>query len=160
MRSRFKVLGHPLHPILIVFPLGLYPIALVCDLIFLGRFLWDGTIDGFWWGMALWSLIFGGLITALKKRKTRRGDWMAVFMLEDLEGSVEVVVFADIYATAVEHLKGDDPILVTGTLDVGEKANKVIATAIVPFREVLEKGTSRVTLTLKADSLEREVLEW
>src|SRR5690242_4129071 len=63
MRSRFKVLGHPLHPILIVFPLGLYPIALVCDLIFLGRFLWDGTIDGFWWGMALWSLIFGGLMT-------------------------------------------------------------------------------------------------
>jgi uncharacterized membrane protein len=63
MRSRFKVLGHPLHPILIVFPLGLYPIALISDLIFIGRFLWDGTIDGFWWGMAFWTLIFGTLMT-------------------------------------------------------------------------------------------------
>src|SRR5512138_767549 len=100
-----------------------------------------------------------GIVVGLKELLTKKGDRMAFITLEDLLGSVEVVVFADIYATAVEHLKGDDPILVTGTLDVGEKANKVIAAAIVPFREVLEKGTSRVTLTLKADTLEREVLE-
>jgi len=36
------------------------------------------------------------MVTTLKKRKTRRGDWMAVFMLEDLEGSVEVVVFPEL----------------------------------------------------------------
>jgi uncharacterized membrane protein len=48
---------------LIVFPLGLYPIALICDFILIGRFLWDGKVDGFWWGMALWSLIFGALMT-------------------------------------------------------------------------------------------------
>ncbi len=100
-----------------------------------------------------------GIVVGLKELLTKKGDRMAFITLEDLLGSVEVVVFADIYATAVEYLKSDDPILVTGTLDVGEKANKVIATSIVPFREVLEKGTSRVTLTLKADGLEREVLE-
>jgi uncharacterized membrane protein len=49
---------------LVVFPLGLYPIALICDLIFVGRFLWDGTVDGFWWGMAFWTLIFGLLMNA------------------------------------------------------------------------------------------------
>ena len=55
MRSRFKVLGHPVHPILVVFPLGLYPIALVADIIFLVLFFGFGTIDGFWWRMAFWS---------------------------------------------------------------------------------------------------------
>ena len=100
-----------------------------------------------------------GIVVGLKELLTKKGDRMAFVTLEDLLGSVEVVVFADIYATAVEYLKSDDPILVTGVLDVGEKANKVIATTIVPFREVLEKGTSRVTVTLKTDVLERELLE-
>jgi len=62
MRSRFKILGHPLHPMLVVFPLALYPIALICDFIFIGRWLWDGTMDGFWWSMAYWTLIFGLLM--------------------------------------------------------------------------------------------------
>ena len=63
MRSRFKVLGHPLHPILIVFPLGLYPIALVADIIFLVLYWGFGQIDGFWWRMGFWCLIFGAVMT-------------------------------------------------------------------------------------------------
>ena len=63
MRSRFKVLGHPLHPILIVFPLGLYPIALVADIIFLVLYWGFGQIDGFWWRMSFWCLIFGAVMT-------------------------------------------------------------------------------------------------
>ena len=65
MRSRFKVLGHPAHPILVVFPLGLYPIALFCDIIFLALFFGFGTLDGFWWRMAFWSLIFGAVGTLM-----------------------------------------------------------------------------------------------
>ena len=65
MRSRFKVAGHPLHPVLVVFPLGLYPIALVCDIIFLAVYFIGGTIDGFWWRMAFWALIFGAIGTLM-----------------------------------------------------------------------------------------------
>jgi DNA polymerase-3 subunit alpha len=40
----------------------------------------------------------GGLITALRETRTRRGQTMAFGTLEDLEGSFELVIFADCYA--------------------------------------------------------------
>ena len=38
-------------------------------------------------------LTLGGVVTALNRRYTKRGDLMATFMLEDLEAAIEVVVF-------------------------------------------------------------------
>jgi uncharacterized membrane protein len=35
MESRAKVLGHPAHPMLIVFPVGLFVVAVICDIIWL-----------------------------------------------------------------------------------------------------------------------------
>ena len=35
----------------------------------------------------------GGVVTALQRKWTKKGDLMAVFTLEDLQGSVEVMVF-------------------------------------------------------------------
>ena len=35
MESKVKLLGHPIHPILIVFPLGLLIMALIFDVIYL-----------------------------------------------------------------------------------------------------------------------------
>ena len=46
---------------------------------------------------------------------------MGFVTIEDLSGSVEVTVFSDIYTTAVGLLKSDDPLLITGKLEHGEK---------------------------------------
>lgn len=35
MKSRFKVLGHPAHPTLVVFPLAFYPLAAISEIIYL-----------------------------------------------------------------------------------------------------------------------------
>lgn len=35
MESKTKVLGHPIHPMLIVFPLGLFVTAVICDILLL-----------------------------------------------------------------------------------------------------------------------------
>ena len=40
----------------------------------------------------------GGLITSLRETRTRRGQTMAFGTLEDLEGSFDLVIFADPYA--------------------------------------------------------------
>ena len=39
------------------------------------------------------SITTGGVVTALVRRYTRRGELMATFMLEDLEAAIEVMVF-------------------------------------------------------------------
>ncbi|MCG9129946.1 DNA polymerase III subunit alpha [Candidatus Poribacteria bacterium] len=47
-----------------------------------------------------------GMITEVKNLTTRKGDSMAVLMFEDLEGSIEVVVFPEAYKEAGELIEG------------------------------------------------------
>ncbi len=69
----------------------------------------------------------GGVITNLQKKWTRKGDLMAVFELEDLESSIEVMVFP---RTMTEHghkLEDDAVISLFAKLDVREDRPKLIA---------------------------------
>lgn len=59
MESKVKVAGHPLHPMLIVFPLGLLATSLIFDLIH------GITGNGFFSVVAFWMIsagIIGGLL--------------------------------------------------------------------------------------------------
>ncbi|HVL47188.1 MAG TPA: DUF2231 domain-containing protein [Candidatus Thermoplasmatota archaeon] len=53
MRSRAHILGHPLHPMLVVFPLALLPVGVLFDA--LG--FWTG--DTFWHAAAFWMFTLG-----------------------------------------------------------------------------------------------------
>ena len=58
MESRAKFLGHPIHPMLIVFPLGLLATAVIFDIIGLA------TSNNSWFGISFWMIaagIIGGL---------------------------------------------------------------------------------------------------
>lgn len=50
---RAKIGGHPIHPMLVVFPIGLYVISFIFDLIYLS------TGDPLWYRMAFWTMLFG-----------------------------------------------------------------------------------------------------
>jgi uncharacterized membrane protein len=82
MAGRINILGHPVHPIVIVFPLGLLPIAVLFDVIFLV------THNGYWAGISFWLIaagVIGGLLAAIfgladwsnlpRSRATRIGAW-------------------------------------------------------------------------------------
>jgi uncharacterized membrane protein len=63
MRSKFAVMGHPLHPALVAVPIGLFGWALVSDFIYLGTgkdHMWYDI--AFWTGIAAWC---SALIAAL-----------------------------------------------------------------------------------------------
>lgn len=67
-----------------------------------------------------------GIVSAFKEITTKKGDRMGFVTIEDLTGSVEITVFSDIYALASPLLKSDDPLLVVGKLEKGEKGCKVL----------------------------------
>ncbi|MCM0082327.1 DNA polymerase III subunit alpha [Geomonas sp. Red32] len=91
-----------------------------------------------------------GVSTTCKEIITKKGDRMGFITLEDLMGSLEVVVFSDVYARCSEYLKNDDPIHVTGTVEHGEKGAKVMATDIVLLKDLVERETRRVNFTIDA----------
>ncbi len=71
MESRVKLAGHPVHQMLIVFPLGLLATAVVFDVIFL-------VTDNPAWTMAAFYMIGPGVITGLAAAVPGSVDWLAI----------------------------------------------------------------------------------
>jgi uncharacterized membrane protein len=71
METRFKFLGHPVHPMLIVFPLGLLSTAVVFDALYLITDNRDFAVFSFW---AIAAGVIGGLAAALFGLI----DWLAI----------------------------------------------------------------------------------
>ncbi|MEX0768085.1 MAG: DNA polymerase III subunit alpha, partial [Microthrixaceae bacterium] len=75
----------------------------------------------------------GGVISALQRKWTKKGDLMAVFTLEDLQGAVEVMVFPRTM-TEIGHLLTEDAVvLIGGRVDKRDDTPKLIATDIEIF---------------------------
>ena len=82
----------------------------------------------------------GGIITGITKKYTRQGQPMAFLTLEDLLGSVEVIVFPRQYEKYKTLIAEDNQIFVNGQASLEENAaGKVIANDIKVFDEY---GTS------------------
>ena len=71
MESKVKLLGHPVHPMLIVFPLGLLGMAVAFDVIQIA------TANGHWSEMAYW-MIAAGILSGLLAAPFGLIDWLAL----------------------------------------------------------------------------------
>jgi DNA polymerase-3 subunit alpha len=119
-----------------------------------------------------------GIVAALRERPTKTGKRMAWVTLEDLSGSVELVCFPGRegggsrmdpktgkwakagpkpgYEQWEALLKGDEPILVTGSVQVNNRDEEnpvaeLIVEDIQSLREVREKRVKRLELRLHVD---------
>lgn len=71
MESRAKVFGHPIHPILIPYPLGLLTTSVVFDVVYLI------TGGGKWAGISFW-MIAVGVVGGLAAAAFGVIDWLAI----------------------------------------------------------------------------------
>ncbi len=100
----------------------------------------------------------GGLIQNIKEHKSKKGDRMAFTMLEDMSSKVEVIVFPNTFAHCSELLGTDEPLVVLGTVQQGERGAKIIAEAIDPLAEAMEKYTEKTMIRLQANRTMRTQL--
>ena len=63
------------------------------------------------------QVVVGGVITNLARKFTKRGDQMAVFVLEDLDSSIEVTIFPRTLTEQGHKLEDDLIVTVKGRLD-------------------------------------------
>lgn len=89
-----------------------------------------------------------GVIAGVKPVTTKKGDRMAYLQLEDLQGTVEIIVFPDLFKTSEDFLKPDQVIHVTGTVDQREKGVCLKATKLRPLEEMQAQHIKHITLTL------------
>lgn len=79
----------------------------------------------------------GGIITNITKKYTKTGAPMAFLTLEDIVGSVEIIVFPRQYEKFHGAIAPDKKIFVTGEANLEENAQgKVIANSITEFSQI------------------------
>jgi len=81
----------------------------------------------------------GGVITGLQRKWTKKGDLMAVFVLEDLQGSVEVMVFPKTMAQIGHLLVEDAVVITTGRVDKRDETAKFIPRELELFEPQVDE---------------------
>jgi DNA polymerase III subunit alpha len=81
----------------------------------------------------------GGIITQAKKIRTKKGDPMMFATLDDLEGSIEVLIFGKALAEYEGALGVDEVVIVRGRVDHGDKGTSLIAQSVDPFTPTAEE---------------------
>lgn len=85
----------------------------------------------------------GGIISSLSKKVTRKNDMMAFAVLEDMYGSIEVIIFPKVLDKYKEIIKEDGLILVRGRVSIREdEAPKILAEDIEELKKETENSGS------------------
>jgi DNA polymerase-3 subunit alpha len=105
------------------------------------------------------NLRVGGLIRDIKNRKTKKGDPMAVITMEDIAGTVEVVIFPELYRQCATILHNDTPVIIEGQVKKDERGDNIIANAVETLETAREKYTAGARILLQSDRINRQSLE-
>ncbi len=89
---------------------------------------------------------------------TRKGDKMALVTLEDLQGTMEVTLWPEIYQSCMGLLEKEEPILVKGTVDSVDSVPKLIAKEIFPLAEAKDHWKGKIHINIRTPGLERETM--
>ena len=122
----------------------------------------------------------GGLIVGFKEHRSKKGDRMAFTVLEDMAAGIEVIVFPSTFTEYGHLLNSEQPLVVTGTLQQGDRNGggkggaqedkgqgdegkqkeqlrpKVIAEEIKTLNEALEQYAERAVISLHAGATSRQ----
>jgi DNA polymerase-3 subunit alpha len=100
----------------------------------------------------------GGMVASAKVIRTKRDELMAFIQLEDLQGSIEVVVFPSVYNTCQELLGDDRPVMIQGKVQQDDKGAKVLAETLIPMEKAEQLWTAKVRFNIDVTRSDKAVL--
>ncbi len=91
------------------------------------------------------EVVIGGLVNKLKFTQTKKNnEKMAIVTLEDLEGSMDLLVFPRAFKECGHHLQKDAILFFRGNLDKKEQTPKLLVNEITPLTEAHKKFTRSI----------------
>ncbi len=108
----------------------------------------DESLDG-------QRVVMGGIVTALRLVTTRNRETMAVATLEDLQGTLEVVVFPRMYATSAATFVDGAILLVAGRVDHRGEEASLLADAVWVWEDALTRGPTAIAAEVAAGDRSR-----
>ena len=106
------------------------------------------------------EVVLGGLVNKLKFTQTKRtNEKMAIVTLEDLEGTVELLVFPKTFKDYGQHLAKDAILFFKGNIDKKEQDPKLLVSEITPVADVHKKFTRSIHVKLLTVGLEENIMK-
>ncbi len=99
------------------------------------------------------------MVERMKIKRTKKGDKMATFNLEDETGAIEVILFPDLFTRCAVLLKTEDPLLVSGYVELAENTAKIIAQEVVTLESIRQAAIRVVEIPLEGERVSRGLLE-
>ena len=84
---------------------------------------------------------------------------MAVFMLDDIAGGVEVVVFPETFGKHGSLIEADAMLLVRGKFEKDDETARLVATELLPMSALSERTTREVVIHLTVPTHGRPIFE-
>ncbi len=98
----------------------------------------------------------GGVVHTLKLKNNKKGDRYATFNLEDKTGTIEIIVWPEAYQKYEMLIASDEPLCVSGHLEVSEERCQIIADDIGALAAAREKAVRELRLRLPENALTLE----
>jgi len=113
----------------------------------------EGNVSG--------EVVIGGMVTKLRYNLTRNGPnagaKMAVFVLEDLQGQVEVVLFAEVLNRYGQLVQEDAVVFVRGKVDYRRERPNIRASELIRLEDMQHRlAASKVRICLDAKDVTEE----
>jgi len=101
-----------------------------------------------------------GIVTDFSEKRTKKGDRMAIFKLEDMVGSIETVVFPNAFQKCESCLSADQPVLVSGKFEYeSEQSYKIIASEIQLLSGIMERRADTLRISARIDALSADTAD-
>jgi DNA polymerase-3 subunit alpha len=97
------------------------------------------------------TVLAGGMVAGVRTTTTKKGEPMAFVQLEDVTGSIEVIVFNSTYAAARGLLVEDAVLVVKGRIDHKQQGEtKLVALEVAAFEAVPERREVRLKVDARS----------
>jgi DNA polymerase-3 subunit alpha len=99
------------------------------------------------------DVVITGIVSTKKNIMTKKGDRMAFATVEDLTGKIECIVFPKVFAEYEALLDSDEPLVISGHVNLEEEPRKVFPNKIHKLQDQTEERVNKVFFNLKMDQL-------
>jgi DNA polymerase-3 subunit alpha len=110
-------------------------------------------------GRVVEEVLVGGMVSALRPLTTRKGDRMCVFMLDDRDSGLEVIVFPETFRQCGQLAENGGMLLIKGKFERDAESVRIVASQLLPIERVREGLGTPVSITLSAPHHGRRTFE-
>ena len=101
----------------------------------------------------------GGVITSLKLKNTKKGDRYASCLFEDSYGTLDSIIWPDVYRQVAHVLIADEPVMAKGRLDVRDERVTFIVEGLESLIDLRDRNARQGVLTFREDDQFEEKLD-